>query len=317
MATGKTGSKQRKRPIQKHAGRKVSRWAKLFIPLLRGPNGFGKSFTALCVTFQKILGIGRVRGRFSVDRRSPSKKHAFVRTLSLFSWKRLGEPSPKRCLEIMLLVSNMDCSIARASFHPVVGGEHTKWHYALKDVGKMEDSFLNDSWEYVFQPYNIEIWNSWKSAFFNDIESFIPKSTWKKITCHNPGSQRSFVALSVKKKKNQLFTPAAACLFLFYDLLFSAFEAVGPLSALSATQRAMLRSSLLSADCNSIFLPRFSHENLPNLYFLNLFPSMFHSHCPLSACTHFFTDTCYLFTYFWQMHTHTHTHVYIGAARAG
>ena len=29
---------------------------------------------------------------------------------------------------------------------------------------------------------------------------------------------------------------------------------------------------------------------------------MFYSHCPLSACTHFFTDTCYLFTYFWQMH---------------
>ena len=71
-------------------------------------------------------------------------------------------------------------------------------------------------------------------------------------------------------------------------------------SALSATQRAMLRSSLLSADCNSIFLPRFSHENLPNLYFLNRFPSMFYSHCPLSACTHFFTDTCYLYTYFWQ-----------------
>ena len=93
---------------------------------------------------------------------------------------------------------------------------------------------------------------------------------------------------------------AAACLFLFYDLLFSAFEAVGPLSALSATQRAMLRSSLLSADCNSIFLLRFSHENLPtDLSFLNRFPSMFYSHCLLSACTYFFTDTCYLFTYFW------------------
>ena len=72
---------------------------------------------------------------------------------------------------------------------------------------------------------------------------------------------------------------------------------------------SMLRSSLLSADCNSIFLPRFSHENLPNLYFLNRFPSMFYSHCPLSACTHFFTDTCYLFTHFWQMHTHTRTSV--------
>ena len=68
----------------------------------------------------------------------------------------------------------------------------------------------------------------------------------------------------------------------------------------------MLRSSLLSADCNSIFLLRFSHENLPNLSFLNRFPSMFYSHFPLSACTHFFTDTCYLFTYFWQMHTHVH-----------
>ena len=95
---------------------------------------------------------------------------------------------------------------------------------------------------------------------------------------------------------------AAAYLFLFYDLLFSAFEAVGPLSALSATQRAMLRSSLLSADCNSIFLLRFSHENLPtDLSFLNRFPSMFYSHCLLSACTHFFTDTCYLFTYFWRI----------------
>ena len=85
---------------------------------------------------------------------------------------------------------------------------------------------------------------------------------------------------------------AAAYLFLFYDLLFSAFEAVGPLSALSATQRAMLRSSLLSADCNSIFLLRFSHENLPtDLSFLNRFPSMFthtvfFQHAPTFSLTH-------------------------------
>ena len=89
----------------------------------------------------------------------------------------------------------IECSITRTSFHPNVGGEYTKWHYALKDVGKMEDAFLYDNLEYVFQPYNDinEIWNRWKSA--NDIESFIPKSARKskKITCH-PGSQRSFVA---------------------------------------------------------------------------------------------------------------------------
>ena len=73
----------------------------------------------------------------------------------------------------------------------------------------------------------------------------------------------------------------------------------------------MLRSSLLSADCNSIFLLRFSHENLPNLSFLNRFTSMFYSHCPLSACTHFFTDTCYLFTYFWQPLLFLHTPLYV------
>ena len=75
----------------------------------------------------------------------------------------------------------VECLIAKTSFHPVVGGEYTKWHYALKDVGEMEDAFLYDNWEYVFQPYNNinEIWSRWKSAFFNDIESFIPKSTRK------------------------------------------------------------------------------------------------------------------------------------------
>ena len=82
----------------------------------------------------------------------------------------------------------IECSIARTYIHPVVGDEYTKWHYALKDVGKMEDTFLydRDSWEYVFQPYNDinEIWNGWKSAFFNDIESFIPKSTRKSKKNH-------------------------------------------------------------------------------------------------------------------------------------
>ena len=96
-----------------------------------------------------------------------------------------------------------------------------------------------------------------------------------------------------------------ACLFLFSDILFFAFEAAGPLRVLSATQLAMLRSTLLSKDCNSIFLLRYSHENLPNLSFPNCFPSMCYSHCPLSACTHFFTDTRNLFTYFWQIHTLT------------
>ena len=42
-----------------------------------------------------------------------------------------------------------------------MGGEYSKWHCALKDVGKMEDAFLYDNWEYVFQPYNDinKIWN--------------------------------------------------------------------------------------------------------------------------------------------------------------
>ena len=44
----------------------------------------------------------------------------------------------------------------------------------------------------------------------------------------------------------------------------------------------------------------FLMKTLPNLSFLNRFPSMFYSHCPLSVRTHFFPDTCYLFTYFWQ-----------------
>ena len=44
----------------------------------------------------------------------------------------------------------IECSIVRTSFHPVEGGQYTKWHYALKDVGKMEDTFLHNSWEYVF-----------------------------------------------------------------------------------------------------------------------------------------------------------------------
>ena len=99
----------------------------------------------------------------------------------------------------------IECSIARTSFHPVVGGEYTKWHYALKDFGKMEDAFLYDSWEYVFQPYNDinEIWNRWKSAFFLTILNHSSQNLHenpKKITCHHPGSQRSFVALSVEKK---------------------------------------------------------------------------------------------------------------------
>ena len=92
----------------------------------------------------------------------------------------------------------VECSIAKTSCHPVVGGEYTKWHYALKDVGKMEDAFLYDNWEYVFQPYNDinEIWNRWKSAFFNDIDHSSQNlhENPKKITCHYPGSRRSFVA---------------------------------------------------------------------------------------------------------------------------
>ena len=64
-------------PIQKHAGEKVSHWAKFFIPLWRGLNGFDNS-----VTFQKISGIGQLRGRFSVDRRSA--RMLLFGTLSLF-----------------------------------------------------------------------------------------------------------------------------------------------------------------------------------------------------------------------------------------
>ena len=84
----------------------------------------------------------------------------------------------------------IECSIARTSFPPVVGGEYTKWHYALKDIRKMEDAFLYDNWEYVFQPYNDinEIWNRWKSAF---------------LTILNHSSQN----LHENPKKNNLSSP--------------------------------------------------------------------------------------------------------------
>ena len=68
----------------------------------------------------------------------------------------------------------------------------------------------------------------------------------------------------------------------------------GPPMTSTSSEEEVLRTP------TEIFLLRFSHENLSNLSFLNRFPSMFYSHCPLSACTHFFTDTCYLFTYFWD-----------------
>ena len=73
---------------QKHAGRKVPHWAKLYIPSWRGLNGFANPFTAQCVTFQKIMGIGQVRGRFSIDRRSPSM--LLYGTLSLCTTNFVG-----------------------------------------------------------------------------------------------------------------------------------------------------------------------------------------------------------------------------------
>ena len=107
----------------------------------------------------------------------------------------------------------IECSFARTSFHPVVGSECTKWHYALKD-GKMEDAFLSDNWEYVIQPYNDinEIWNRWKSAFFNDIESCIPKSTRKsKNKNHLSSPWLSKKLRCLIRKKNRLFKIALAC----------------------------------------------------------------------------------------------------------
>ena len=105
----------------------------------------------------------------------------------------------------------IECSIARRSFHPVVGGEYTKWHYELKDVGKMEDAFLYDSWEYVFQPYDInETWNRWKSAFFNDIESFLPKSTQKSKKNHLSSPWFSKKLRCLIRRKNQPFKRALA-----------------------------------------------------------------------------------------------------------
>ena len=97
-----------------------------------------------------------------------------------------------------------------------------------------------------------------------------------------------FVALLAKWARSERLTSqpwtgsAAACPFLFSDLLFSAFEAVDPLSALSATQLAMWRSSLLSANCNSIFSSKIFSWKPSESIFPELFPSMFYSHCPLS-----------------------------------
>ena len=64
---------------------------------------------------------------------------------------------------------------------PATSSEYTKWLFPLKDVRKMDDAFLYDNWEHVFQPYNDidETSTRWKLAFLKDLELFIPKSTRK------------------------------------------------------------------------------------------------------------------------------------------
>ena len=63
----------------------------------------------------------------------------FTNTPHLFS-SSAAVMAPLTTSDHLLVV--IECSIARTSFHPAVGGEYTKWHCASKDVGKMEDAFL-------------------------------------------------------------------------------------------------------------------------------------------------------------------------------
>ena len=97
-------------------------------------------------------------------------------------------------------------------FKPATSNEYTKWLFPLKDVRKMDDAFLYDNWEHVFQPYNDidETWTRWKLAFLKDLELFIPKSTRKS---HNRTPSAPWFSKELKqliRRKNRLFKKAHA-----------------------------------------------------------------------------------------------------------
>ena len=93
---------------------------------------------------------------------------------------------------------------------PATSSEYTNWLFPLKDVRKMDDAFLYDNWEHVFQPYNDigETWTRWKLAFLKDLELFIPKSTRKS---HNRTPSAPWFSKELKqliRRKNRLFKKA-------------------------------------------------------------------------------------------------------------
>ena len=95
---------------------------------------------------------------------------------------------------------------------PATSSEYTKWLFPLKDVRKMDDAFLYENWEHVFQPYNDidETWTRWKLAFLKDLELFIPKSTRKS---HNRTPSAPWFSKELKqliRRKNRLFKKAHA-----------------------------------------------------------------------------------------------------------
>ena len=110
-------------------------------------------------------------------------------------------------------------------FKPATSNEYTKWLFPLKDVRKMDDAFLYDNWEHVFQPYNDidETWTRWKLAFLKDLELFIPKSTRKS---HNRTPSAPWFSKELKqliRRKNRLFTwksPRFRKLWPLENLLF-------------------------------------------------------------------------------------------------
>ena len=95
---------------------------------------------------------------------------------------------------------------------PATSSEYTKWLFPLKDVRKMDDAFLYDNWEHVFQPYNDidQTWTRWKLAFLKDLELFIPKSTRKS---HNRTPSAPWFSKELKqliRRKNRPFKKAHA-----------------------------------------------------------------------------------------------------------
>ena len=120
--------------------------------------------------------------------------------------------------EVMPPISTSDhlpvtvqCSIT-PKLYPIVNSEYTKWQFDLKDRHKMDNAFLYDNWEHVFQPYNDinNIWNRWKLAFFKEIESFIPKRIIRKS--NHPFSAPWFTKdlKHLIRQKNRLFKRAVA-----------------------------------------------------------------------------------------------------------